>query len=1204
MTQFTKEQNQAINDYGKDILVSASAGSGKTTVLVERVLKRILSGTPVSSLLIITFTKAAAREMKERIKQKISDQIEKEPNNQFLRSQLLDVDTANISTIDSFCLDVIRRFYYVIDLDPQFSVLTDETQAELLKERALHEIEIEYLKENDRDFQDFYDNFSGDRDAEGARNLLLQLYNTVVTEPNYEKFLNNLPNSYQVQDDLIESDLWQTHIKSLLVKEIRDLQNEIKQLFENPQMENPDLVKVKENYDIFASRLKQLLNALEDNHSYNEIRASLMNCKFEKNIRKSKKWSEESLETYQESQKLKSDLNDQLKKIFANFFVVEEKEQVNILKKSEKIVKTIVDAEKKLIKRFGQLKREQNLIDYSDMEQFAFSILTTDTSNAHIAQEYYQEKFNEILIDEYQDVNALQENIIAAIKKKGQNNLFMVGDIKQSIYGFRQARPDLFLSKYHAYGQNDDSEKIILSDNFRSTKRVTKTVNSLFNPILTANFGGIDYKKEGQLQFGATYYPTDLPTASEYIFTDKKQTQASFEENFGDEMDFSEIQMVIARIKQLKEENFQVWDRKTQLKRPLEYSDIAIITRTRSDNLQVMQEFAKADLPLFVTDAQNYFQTFELVMIMNYLRLIDNPQQDIPLVAVLRSPLFNFKEPELAQIRVKTRSGNFYNALTSFASVNSDLGQKCKNFLQQLESLRSFAATHRISELIWSIYERTHLLEIVTGLPNGQQRRVNLESLYERATSYESAGFKGLYQFISFIERMRKNQKDLAQPLLSDKADNAVKLMTIHASKGLEFPVVFVMGLGHKYQTRDLSGNFTISKDGLGLTIKEKDYRIDSLVKSLADVEKRQQMLEEEARILYVGLTRAQQKLILVASVSEMETKQKKWESEIDQKTNILPLIRKINAQSPLDFLGPKLEQKHEFDQTIEDMTLALEEQDKIYYLKFAVQSDIEEKDEQKDDTQKLSSKMNDVVKTLYNFEYPFSDATKTTAYQSVSEIKKVFNDPMDTELENSRLISSSNRYLQPIDETPVFLEKQKFTGAEIGTAMHLVLQYYDYQGDKTEINLEQEIEELVELGKLNPLMVPHLSKEALNWFVMSKFAAEFWQKPEKLHRESQFSSLVNASELFNDFSDSAAKILVHGTIDGYFETDEGLILFDYKTDFVDKTHEEQAIDKIKQKYTGQLHLYEQALNEISENKKVIGKYLILLDARKVVPVD
>ncbi len=1204
MTNFTREQNQAINDHGRDILVSASAGSGKTTVLVERVLRRILSGTPVSSLLIITFTKAAAREMKERIKQKISDQLEIEPDNQFLRNQLLDIDTANISTIDSFCLDVIRRFYYVIDLDPRFSVLTDETQAELLKERALREIESEYLEEDNQDFQDFYDNFSGDRDAEGARNLLLQLYNTATSEPNYETFLNNLANYYHVEDKLVESSLWQTQIKPLLIKEVSDLKDEVKKLFTFPEIDGADLSKVKENYDIFANRLDEFLKALEDDYSYNEIRASLMNCKFEKTVRKSKKWSEDSIAVYQESQDLKSDLNDQLKKIFASFFVVEEKEQIKVLKKSEKLVETIIGVEKKLIEKFSQLKREQNLIDYSDMEQFAFNILTTDTSNAHLAREYYQEKFNEILIDEYQDVNALQENIIRAIKKKGQNTLFMVGDVKQSIYGFRQARPDLFLSKYHAYGQDENSERIVLADNFRSTKRVTETVNVLFNPILTTNFGGIDYKKEGQLQFGADYYPADLPTASEYIFSDKKRTQSAYEEKYGDEIDFSEIQMVIARIKQLKKENFQIWDRRTQLKRPLEYSDIAIITRTRSDNLQVMQEFAKADLPLFVTDAQNYFQTFELIMIMNYLRLIDNPQQDIPLVAVLRSPLFNFKEPELAQIRVKSRSGNFYTALASFASVNSDLGKKCKGFLQQLETLRNFAATHRISELIWSIYEKTHLLEIVTGLPNGQQRRVNLESLYERATSYESAGFKGLYQFISFIERMRKNQKDLAQPLLSDKADNAVKLMTIHASKGLEFPVVFVMGLGHKYQTRDLSGNFTIGKDSLGLTVKEKDYRIDSLVKSVADVEKRQQMLEEEARILYVGLTRAQQKLILVASVNDLESKQKKWLSEIDQRTNTLPLVKKINAQSPLDFLGPKLEQKHEFDQKIDDMTLALEEQDRLYYLKFNLDFKLEEIRAHNEDTQELSSKINTVVKDLYDFYYPFGDATKTTAYQSVSEIKKVFNDPMDTELENSRLISSSNRYLQPIDETPTFLEEQKFTGAEIGTAMHLVLQYYNYEGSKNEKNLEEEIKKLVELGKLNPLMVPYLSKDALNWFVMSEFAKDFWKKPANLHRESQFSSLVNASELFNNFSDPAAKILVHGTVDGYFETDEGLILFDYKTDFVDKKHEEQAIKKIKQKYTGQLRLYEQALNEMTDSKKVIGKYLILLDAKKVVPVD
>ena len=391
MTNFTREQNQAINDHGRDILVSASAGSGKTTVLVERVLRRILSGTPVSSLLIITFTKAAAREMKERIKQKISDQLEIEPDNQFLRNQLLDIDTANISTIDSFCLDVIRRFYYVIDLDPRFSVLTDETQAELLKERALREIESEYLEEDNQDFQDFYDNFSGDRDAEGARNLLLQLYNTATSEPNYENFLNNLANYYHVEDKLVESSLWQTQIKPLLIKEVSDLKDEVKKLFTFPEIDGADLSKVKENYDIFANRLDEFLKALEDDYSYNEIRASLMNCKFEKTVRKSKKWSEDSIAVYQESQDLKSDLNDQLKKIFASFFVVEEKEQIKVLKKSEKLVETIIGVEKKLIKKFSQLKREQNLIDYSDMEQFAFNILTTDTSNAHLAREYYQE---------------------------------------------------------------------------------------------------------------------------------------------------------------------------------------------------------------------------------------------------------------------------------------------------------------------------------------------------------------------------------------------------------------------------------------------------------------------------------------------------------------------------------------------------------------------------------------------------------------------------------------------------------------------------------------------------------------------------------------------------------------------------------------------------------------------------------------------
>lgn len=1206
MTNFTADQERAIKDHGQDILVSASAGSGKTTVLVERVLQKILAGTPIDQLLIITFTKAAASEMKERIKNELSKSLANDPSNTFLRQQLLDVDTANISTIDAFCLDIIHHFYYVIDLDPAFSILTDDTQAALLRERALKEVEESFLENNDPGFLSFYDNFAGDREVDSAHNLLLDLYQTAMAQPNYRSFIQNLDHAYQYDQELVQAALWQEQIKPYLITTLSTILDKTDNLLSSSQFATKELQKVQESFTTFKTNLNDFLIALENDKNYDLQRSLMQKCIFTGNYRKSKKWDEDLLDIYEESQNFKKDTNAELKKLFAKFYMVAEEEQKKVLAKAEKITQTISRVELQLIDRFAKLKREQNLLDYSDMEQLACQILTGQSSKSQLAQKYYRNKFSEILIDEYQDVNELQEQIIQAIKQKGKNNLFMVGDVKQSIYGFRQARPQLFLQKYHDYADDSkDHERIILADNFRSTKNVTKTVNKLFDPILTKDFGGIDYHQEGQLIFGATYYPDDLPVASEFIYTDKqeaqnKQSALASSEN---EADFAEIQMVIARIKQLKREKFEVFDPKTGLKRPLKYSDIAILTRTRTDNLQIMQEFTKANLPLFVGDAQNYFQTFELIMIMNYLKIIDNPRQDIPLVAVMRSPIFGFTEPKLAQIRIKTRHDDFYGAVANYSSENNELGQKCKQFLNQLEGFRNFATTHRISELIWTIYEKTHLLEIVTGLPNGPQRRVNLESLYERATSYETAGFKGLYQFISFIERMRKNQKDLAQPLLSDRADDAIKLMTIHGSKGLEFPLVFVVGLNHKFQTRDLSNNYSIDIDsGLGLTIKEKNYRIDSLVKSWGDLAKKRQNLEEESRILYVGLTRARQKLILVASITNLDSQFKKWQQALGL-NHQLPLLEKMSATSPMSFIGPELVVNEQIEHKIADIDQTIEKQNKIYYFNFTP----ELTEDQQHHALKLPKLENDTllatVKRLYDYDYPFVDATKTTAYQAVSEIKKAFNDPLDKELENSHLLTSTNRYLQPIDETPQFLKQSKFTGAEIGTATHLLLQYYDYTAQPTAENLQAEIQQLEAERKLNPDIVPQISQSAIQWFVTDSFTKAFWQNPENLYREQEFSSLIKARKLFPDFSDPDAKILVHGTIDGYFVTEQGIILFDYKTDHVDESHEEQAIAKIKQRYQGQLRLYEAALNELS-SQKVIEKYLILLDAKKVVKLD
>ena len=1205
MPDYTNEQQQAIDDRDLDILVSASAGSGKTTVLVERLMQEILTGTGVNELLVVTFTKAAAQEMKAKIKSALEQRLNKHEKLKIdLREQLNLIDAANISTIDAFCLDVIHRFYYVIDLDPSFSVLTDETQAALMRERALQEIESEFLENDDQAFIAFYENFAGDRSAESARDLLLDLYNYAMAKPDYRDWLKNLPTQYEISDDVTHSKLWQKNIKPYLLTTFSDLKEKLEQLLATAAMEAKELAKVKDSFQLFDKCLQNYLASIESDENYDKQRELLRSCLFT-SFRKSSKWDEDLLDFYEECVELKKDASEQVFTSFTSFYATDEKEQIALLNKGHQIMTAIVKAELALIERFDQLKRAENLVDYSDMEQFAYQILSQDTSNSQMARSFYQTKFKEILVDEYQDINPLQERILQLIKKDGQNNLFMVGDVKQSIYGFRQAEPSLFLHKYQeaAKDENKQDERILLSANFRSTKPVIKLVNQVFDHVLTTDFGGIDYQKEGQLVLGANYYPEKLPQASELIYSEKDGQDGSTNAEDEDEIDSAEIAMVINRIKQFKNENLQVYDTQTKEKRNFKYSDIAILTRSRSDNLAIMQEFAKNDIPLLVTDAKNYFQTLELTIVLNYLRIIDNPDQDIPLVAVLRSPLFNFTETDLAKIRVHSKNTGFYDALTSYVAVNDELSQKTKIFLNQLEELRHFAANHRISELIWSIYERTNLLEIMTALPNGKQRRVNLEALYERASSYESAGFKGLYQFINFIERMRRSQKDLAQPLVTKEAGDSVRLMTVHGSKGLEFPIVFYIGLQHRYQMRDLSGNYIINANNLGLTIRQEHYRADTLLKSYDNIAQKQQLLEEEARILYVGMTRARQKLILITEVKNYEKTRQKWQNQLNGRQK-LPLSSKLNATSSMSFIGPAINFDKYPEIKISDITNSLDEETPfllVHYENEKISSEIAKTEEVASDQD--HALLTRIAPKLYDYDYPFRDASSTTAYQSVSEIKKAFNDPLETELENAHLLASTNRYLQPIETKPDFLFETKFTGAEIGTATHLLLQYYDYNQKGEPEQLELEIKDLIKQDKLNPEIVPSINQQQINWFVHSDFAKPFWQNPAQLKREVEFSSLLSASTLFNDFSDPNAKILIHGTIDGYFVEDDGIILFDYKTDHIDQHNLDLAIANIKQKYTGQLRLYERALNSFAE-KPVKHKYLILLDAEKIVEIN
>ncbi|WEV40690.1 helicase-exonuclease AddAB subunit AddA [Lactobacillus sp. ESL0681] len=1201
MPKYTKKQQQAIDDRNLDILVSASAGSGKTSVLTKRVLTEVLAGTDIEQLLIVTFTKAAAQEMKSRIKQGLEQSLAfatGPEQKRYLHKQLNQVDTANISTIDAFCLDVIHRFYYVIDLDPSFSVLTDETQAALLRERALHEIEGEYLDEADPDFIAFYDNFAGDRDDQTAQDLLLDLYNVALTKPDYQQWLKQLPKQYQISE-IIPSNLWQHNIKTQIITMVENLATKIEQILGTSQLTTKELSKVNESFNLFATNLKNFYQAVKQDDDYDKQRSLLRSCVFTGSYRKSAKWDEDLQASYQECQALKKEAKNVIFKLFSSFYATDQSDQVTLLANGEQIMSAIVQAELALIDRFNQLKRSENLLDYSDMEQLAYQILSKQTSASQMAREFYQHKFKEILVDEYQDINPLQEKLLQLIKQTGQNNLFMVGDVKQSIYGFRQAEPSLFLEKYHetAKTENHDQEQILLADNFRSTKPVIKLVNQVFSQVLSSDFGGIDYAKEGNLIFGARYYPDNLPSASEILYSDNSDKRSDED---GEETDPTEITMVIERIKQLKREHFQVYDtngEKPEL-RPFKYSDIAILTRSRSNNLKIMQAFNENDIPIFVTDAKNYFQTFELTLIMNYLKIIDNPDQDIPLVTVLRSPIFNFKEPDFAKIRIHSKNTSFYNALTAYVVVSDELSQRVKSFLNQLEQLRQFATNHRISELIWSIYEQTNLLEIMTALPNGEQRRVNLESLYERATSYESAGFKGLYSFINFIERMRRSQKDLAQPLLTKEAGDAVRLMTVHGSKGLEFPIVFYLGLQHNFQKNDLQGNYNLGRDAVGLTIRCPQYRADSLVKVAVNFEQQKQLLEEEARILYVGFTRAKQKLILVADIKDYAKKVSVWQNQ-----ESLSLTDKLAAKNPLDLVGSILWDKTTIDNTqLSEITNGLDRSESLLFIRYENKQQASPTSATIPQPIPKTKLLNQTTKALYDFSYPFKDATQTTAYQAVSEIKRAFNDPIETDLANAHYVPSNNRYLQPIETKPNFLYATKFTGAEIGTATHLILQYYDYRGVGDEQQLANEIQTLVAEQKLNPQIVSSLQQDQISWFVHSDFAKRFWQFPDKLKREVDFASLLPANSLFANFSDPSAKILVHGTIDGYFIGDNGITLFDYKTDHINQQNLPQVIEQLKQKYAGQLRLYERALNSFAQ-AKVTHKYLILLDAKKVVEV-
>lgn len=820
---WTKEQQDAIYEKGSNILVAAAAGSGKTAVLVERIINKIIKDkVDIDKLLVVTFTNAAASEMRERVLDAIYKKLEDNPDDDNLQRQITLLNKASICTIDSFCLEVVRNNFYELDnISPNFRI-ADTAEIELLKQEAIEDIfEAKYEEENE-DFTKLINTYTSYRDDTPLKELILKIYSYIQSNPFPEKWLNEKIEMFNLKDDL-EKDFANTPWGEELLKEINDeLIDSLTSLetISNNLYCEPDLEKFWQTIRNDIDMLQTLKNNLESWDKAYEINQNL----------KFITWPRQKVDSeIKENAKMdRDDVKKKLSKVLDKILICDSKQanediydMYKILSKLEKIILEFGE-------EFSKRKRDKNIVDFNDIEHLALNILLKEENGKIIPTEVakrYKEKYVEIAIDEYQDSNLVQEYILNSVSNG--NNIFMVGDVKQSIYKFRQAMPELFLDKYKTYKnkenkKQEDSLKIQLFKNFRSRENILNFTNIIFQDIMSSILGDIEYNEEEYLNLGSDYSEVnqDLKTEIDIINLAEEQENEVEEKREDEEQDRIEdieleAKFVANKIKKLIDKKFQVWDRKKNYYRNIEYKDIVVLLRSTTNLAPLYeQEILAQDMPVFSDSSQEYLDSIEIQTIMSLLKIIDNPIQDIPLVTVLRSFIGRFSDDELVQIRLSDKYDDFYTCMKKASiDVCKELKEKIENFLEKLENWRKEQEYLSLDELIWKIYMDTGFYNYVGLMQNGNLRQANLKMLFQKAKKYESANFKGLYNFINFIDKLKLNSGDLGSAKLIGENDNVIRIMSIHKSKGLEFPVVFLSSTGKQFNLMDLNQNLLLHQD-------------------------------------------------------------------------------------------------------------------------------------------------------------------------------------------------------------------------------------------------------------------------------------------------------------------------------------------------------------------------------------------------------
>lgn len=1181
-TKWTKEQQNVIDFRDRNILVSAAAGSGKTAVLVERIIQRITdSKNPmdIDRLLVVTFTNAAAAEMRERIENAIEKRLEENPEDDNLRKQSTLIHNAQITTIDSFCLFVVRNYFEEIHLDPNFRI-ADQGEIKLLEMDVLNDLfEAEYEKASES-FLNLVDAYSDKRSNKAVKDMVSKIYRQSSSSPWPKEWIEALSAPYQVTSvqELLATSMMQgifAYVKTMLIEcqerlfHLRKVAEETNGLQKYVDMLNKDIelfsgVTAVEDY----LELANLCNKIEF------ARAASI-TKFEGDENKKEAVS-----------KGRAAVREEIKEIKERYFAMPLEQLVEQLRRIRPHADELVRLALLYVDAIDAKKAEKHIMDFSDIEHAALRIFVDEeTKELTSTAMAFKRQFDEIMIDEYQDSNQVQEEIMCAIsgESEGRFNMFMVGDVKQSIYRFRLARPELFMEKFATYDLNaSNKQRIDLHKNFRSRSEVLEFTNDIFYKIMDEDLGNVLYDEDAALYCGAMYEPVENMKA-EVLLYEKEYESGGFEADT--QMDSLstrqlEARMIASRIQELKE-TLQVTDKETKLLRPLRNSDIVILLRSiqgwGNDFVSVLGD---CGIPAHVATSTGYFSAVEVQTVLSFLKILDNPYQDIPMAAVLKSAIVGLDNEELAEISLTEETSSFAEA-TLKQMAEAEEG-KLYHFNKLYQKLRKRVADTSIHLLIEMVLEETGYGNYVKALPAGGQRKANLDMLVEKAACYEKTSYKGLFHFVRYIDLLQKYEVDFGEADVTGENEDVVRIMTIHKSKGLEFPVVFVSGMGKQFNEMDSREKLTVHPDmGLGLDEIQKEPRIKRKCMIRTEIAERirRDNLGEELRVLYVALTRAKEKLILTGVVKSQEQLFEKHIGMVGDKVSLSFGVRS-KAKNYLDWVAPAIlsyPDKYEFT-FVNEQDLVLGEarsQAEKTLSKNAMLAQIEV----------ASQEMVDQFRKGFAFQYPYKQEAGRKSKYSVSELKHasmVENyDRMEGEVEVPQfLLEERESYVPEFareksqqEATSVDVIADVNPGALRGTAFHRVMECLDFvkllEYDTSNPKalwkyLSEEMERMLQKKLLTEEMEQLIYRNSIITFLQSPVALRMAKAAAK-------GNLYSEKPFVMDYDG----VLVQGIIDVFWVEEDKIVLMDYKTDHVSKAEE------LLTRYATQLQLYGQALGRV-----------------------